>query len=440
MGLFNKLFSGGKKPTYQFAEEPQIFFGRYTGRNKTKLQYEYWEKSLQLYKAKKYLDAFEYFFYYLQDESIKNVAFRKESNRINFEFIQGSKIVKGSVNDEEVFAEAEVVRFDDISIPVMRELLRENNHLYYSKFVIKNNIYSLKYFSPVEDASPASFYNALKELATEADLFDDVLIDEFEHLHPINMEHIKEIPIEEKQLKLKYFKIWVKQILQRIYAFDAEQNEKEISFILQILLFKIYYLLAPQGVLLSDISYFQKTLLTNDVSVNELNKNIIESLKNVEKKTDSELMKSLYRVDATFAVNRPTSSNIVKNFISDELNKVNNYVSENKDELAFAHCEYILSYASFTFGMPSVVNDLLQVLWRIFYTSYFKELGFVDEYYAEETQMFNSELTTAKIETIINDAKKQHPKIKFKTEKLNFSDKLKFAISFFNEFQNVNYD
>lgn len=441
MGLFNKLFSGSRKTKFKFSDEPAIFFGRYTDRNKTKLQYDYWDKALSLYKDKKYLDAYEHFFNYLEDKTIKNVSFHQENNRINFQFVQGSKIVTGSVNDQEIFAEAEVVRFDDISIPVMRKLLHENHHLYYSKFVIKNDVYSLKYFSPVEDANPGSLYNAFKELATEADMFDDVLIAEFDSVHPINMEHIKEVPIKEKQIKLKYFRIWVNETLEKANNLDADQHIEKISYIILNLLFKIYYLLAPEGTLLDDIRYLQSFFYVEDEhTTKEKNYKIVEALKEINEKSDEELMKSLYRVEATFAVNRPTSFNHVKSFICNELEKVQVCIDEGTADNALEICEYILSYSSFTFGMPAVANDLLQVIWRVFYPSYFNELGFTDEYYSNETYKFYIELTKVKIDNIISDAKKRHARIKFKLGNLDFSDKLKFIISFFDEFQKLNYN
>jgi len=441
MSLFNKLFSVKSRTKFNFSDEPPIFFGSYTDRNKTKLQYEQWDKSLSLYKDKKYLDAYELFFNYLKDKTLENVTFIRKNNRINFEFIQGSKIIKGSVNDQEIYAEAEVVRFEDISTPVMRKLLRQNYHLYYSKFVIKNDVYSLKYFSPVEDAKPDSLYEALKELATEADMFDDVLIDEFDSVHPINIDHIQEIPEEIKQIKLKYFRVWLNDTLKKVKNQDTEKDMELISYILQNLLFKTYYLLAPQGTLLSDIRFLQQSLIQKgDYTVKELNLNLIESLNELKNKTDQELTKSLYRVDATFAVNRPTAFNQVKTFIQDEIKKAQACIDEIKIDDALEICEHILSYSSITYGMPAIANKLLHVVWRVLYPEYFKELGFSHEYYSAVKAQFNIELTKAKIENVIDDAKKQHVKMKFKLENIDFNDKLKFMLSFFNEFQSLNYD
>ncbi len=440
MSLFNRLFSVKGKTNFNFSDEPAIFFGSYSDNNKTKLQYEQWDRSLSLYKDKKYLDAYELFFNYLEDKTLENVSFIRKNNRINFEFIQGSKIIKGSVNDQEIYAEAEVVRFEDINIPVMRKLLRQNYHLYYSKFVIKNDVYSLKYFSPVEDAKPGSLYKALRELATEADLFDDILTDEFDSVHPINIDHIQEIPEKIKQVKLKYFRIWLSGSLQKAKSLDNEKDIDLISYILQNLLFKIYYLLAPEGSLLSEIRYFQKSLTQKgDHTVKELNLSIIEALNELNKKTDEELAKSLYRVDATFAVNKPTSFNQIKIFIQDELLKAQTCINEKKKAYALEICEYILSYSSITYGMSASANNLMQVVWHVLYPAYFNELGFQHEYYSVENSQFNIELSKAKINNLISNVKK-HKKMMFKVENLDFTDKLKFIISFFNEFQSLNYD
>jgi len=204
---------------------------------------------------------------------------------------------------------------------------------------------------------------------------------------------------------------------------------------------KIYYLLAPQGVLLSDINDLQEKIPGNEGdTIKELNISIIAALKEIREKTDDELMKSLYRVEATFAVTRPASFSQVKSFINDKMKQTNDFIAGGQLDDAFENCEYILSYSSFSFGMPAVANDLLHVVWRIFHTSFFKDLGFVDEYYLEEDRKFNVELINAKIRTIISNAKKQYAKIKFKPENLDFSDKLKFSVSFFNEFQRLNYD
>jgi hypothetical protein len=87
--------------------------------------------------------------------------------------------------------------------------------------------------------------------------------------------------------------------------------------------------------------------------------------------------------------------------------------------------------------MPDIATDLLQIIWRIFYPAYFKELGFKNGYYSIETNSFDIDLIKTKINTLLQNAKIQYPGLKFNTENLQFNDKLQFAISFFNEFKEL---
>jgi hypothetical protein len=438
MSLFDKLFSAKAKTKQLVSDEPAINFGRYSDINKTSSQLADWEKSINFYKGKKYLDAYEKFFLYLKDKTIDNVFFRRKNNRIEFEFIQGSKIIKGSVNDQEIYAEAEVVRFEELSSPVMAKLLQENYKLYFSKFVIKNNIYSIKYYSPVVDASPESLYYALKELAIKADIFDDELLNEFYTVKAINTKHIKDIPEEEKRIKIKYFKLWLNDTLDKVSVPDEDLKIEEISYILLNFLYAIHYLISPEGVLLDDILNMESVLLKKkNLSGKEKNKQIIEKLIKINEKTNDVLLASLYKADATFAVNSITSFKQIKQFIDAELIKLKTKLNNNNTEKALEICKYIFSYSSFTFGMPDIATDLLQIVWRIFYPTYFKELGFKNEYYSIEKNDFDINLIKTKINILLQDAKIQYPGLKFNTENLQFNNQLQFTISFFNEFKEL---
>ncbi|OQY02044.1 MAG: hypothetical protein B6I20_07250 [Bacteroidetes bacterium 4572_117] len=438
MGIFNNFFQLNKKTKFHFSDEPPIFFGRYSDSNKTKLQYEHWNKSLNYYKDKKYLEAYWHFFKYLEDKTIKNVLFNRENNKINFKIFQGSKVVSGLLNFQEIYAEAEVVSFDEINEAVMLKLLHENNSLNYSKFVIKNNVYSIKYFSQLEDVNPQSLYFALKELATKADMFDDVLTEKFNCVHPINMEHVLELPIEEKKVKLKYFRIWIEETIRKIEKTDTKQKADIISYTLLNFLFKTHYLLAPEGTLLDNIRNLQKSFFAKDgFNQKEKNRFLLEGVKGINKKTDAEIMKSLYKVEFTFAEHPLTNIDIVNGFFADELDKVQACINNNEIDDALEICRYILVYSAFTFRLPAVASNLVQIIWQVFYPVYFKELGFVDEYFINNTGELNIELIKAKIEKNIINAKKQHTNLKFNTQNIEFSDKLTFVISFYKEFRNL---
>jgi len=439
--FIGKLFSKNKTKEFNFPDEPNVVFGRYVDQNKTEVQYNSWDNSKSLYKEKKYLEAYIEFFNYLKDSTIDNVSFEREETKLNFTLIQGSKIVTGTINETEVLAEAELVRFYKLEVPVMRKLLQENYYLNFSKFAIKNDIYTLKYFSPIEDAHPSGLYYALKELAIEADMYDDVLVAEFDSLQAINIDHIEDIPENEKLVKLKFFRKWIEETLSRIKELDSDKFTGSISYNLLNLAFKIYYLLAPEGKLLDDICNIQEVFYENDDStINEKNHRMVEEFEGFKQKSDDEILKSFYRIKATFAVVKPTSHENVVNFMQDELEKVKYYVENKHPEIVRQMCEYIISYAGYSFGMPAIANDILLITWRVFNPELFLELGFAQQYYNHETKKFNAEAIKKRINRLVDQSKKRHSDIDFNTNNLDFSGINEFSISFIEEFQNLKYN
>jgi len=441
MGILKKLLSKKKKDDSSIDKEPNILFGKYTDRNKTKEQYLSWDKSVNQFKDKKYLNAYYEFFNYLKDKNTENVSFEKDGNRINFSFMQGSKIVHGTLNEKEVQAEAEVARFQEQNVAVMRKLLKENYYLYFSKFAVKNDIYTLKYFSPVEDAQPSSFYYALKEIATEADMWDDVLVEEFPSLQAINIEHIEEIDEKEKRIKLNYFRKWIDETLDQIKKLDSDKFTGALAYYLLNLTFRIYYLFSPEGTLLDDLRFIQSIFYKEDKkSIKEKVHHIIEEFQRLRNKSDEEILKSFYKVKATFAVASPTSHETVVGFMNAELEKTKSYIENNFPEIVEEICKYTIYYSNFSYGMPAVANDILMIFWRVYHPEYFHELEFTHNFYDSETKSLHKENIIKRIKHIVSHSKKRHPNIQFNTEKLDFSSRIDFAISFIGEFQHLKYD
>lgn len=440
MNFFERLFKS-KKNDIPVDIEPKILFGKYTDRNKTKEQHDSWEKSVNLYREKKYLDAYHEFFKYIRDEEEQNVKFERLDKKIDFTLIQGSKIVHGSLNEKEIQAEAEVAKFTEQNIAVMRKLLKENYFLYFSKFAVRNDIYTLKYFSQVVDAQPSSLYYALKEISTEADMYDDVLVDEFDCVEPINIEHIEAISENEKEIKLKYLKKWIGETLEEVSKLDSDKFIGATAYLLLNLTFKIYHLLSPEGTLLDEIRYIQSLFYRED------NRSLKEKLVHMQdeylkllEKSDDDILKSFYKVKATFAVAQPTTHKAVVNFFKSELGKKESYIDNDFMDYAEEVCKYVIYYACFFYGLPTVAHNILLVFWRVFSPDFFHELGFKQAFYNDKTDSLNEELIKSHINQIINISKKRHPKIAFTPDNLNFTNKLDFAISFIEEFQHLNYD
>ena len=87
----------------------------------------------------------------------------------------------GKANIEKVTIEAKIAKTDTLNIGFMRRLLERNFQLRYSRFALdeENNI-TIRFDTSVLDGSPYKLYYALKELTTNADKLDDLLIDDLD--------------------------------------------------------------------------------------------------------------------------------------------------------------------------------------------------------------------------------------------------------------------
>lgn len=441
MGFFDKIFSSSEKENELTANNPDVQFGRYTDRHKTPEQIKSWDNSVAFYKEKKYLDSYEEFFKYLKDVKTENVTFSKMSDRINFELIQGSKIVTGYASNSEVVAESKVVKFDNKPhVAVMRKLLAVNYDLFFSKFALNENVFTLKFSAPVQDAPPAALYASLKEVANQSDKYDDVLADEFSFLKEVNMDHIQELPEAEKEIKYNFLVNSINEVVKRVEELAKLDLSGGGTFLLLQLTFKLYYLLAPEGVLLDDLRYIQGLFFRRDnASTSEKNHLMIQEFKKILDKPKDENLKSLYKTKATFAVVKPTNFQTIADFIFDEIKKVDWYRDNNYPDVQQAVCNYIVAYSKFYFGMDAPVYDLLEIYWKATNDKYYKELGFWADYYNSETKTFKKSKIENDITKIISQSKRKYPNLDFKTHLLKFDSLANFSTSFLIELEKLNF-
>ena len=84
---------------------------------------------------------------------------------------------------------------------IMRRLLDLNFSLMYTCCALtERQTLCMAFDTDVETASPNKLYYGLKELATKADKQDDLLVQDFTSLTPLDVEHIEAIPDEEKEV------------------------------------------------------------------------------------------------------------------------------------------------------------------------------------------------------------------------------------------------
>ncbi len=435
MGLFSK-----KTETVSNGSGSSIQFGRYTDRNKTPEQLKFWDDSLELFKQKKYLDSFWNFINYVRDTELNNVKFNKSADKIEFEIIQGSKIVKGFADNTEIFAEADIATFENKPhVAVMRKLLSVNYDLFFCKFALRDNTFILRFSSSLQDSPPEALYPSLKEVANQSDKYDEVLTGEFSFLKPVNVNHIQALPDNEKEIKYNYLVESVTASMKRMNELPEHDFAGARSFLLLQLTFKIYYLLAPEGVLLDDLRYIQGIFFKKDnASTSEKNHLMMQEFNKILNKSKEDIFKSLYRTKATFAVVSPTGFRTVSDFIYDEIGKIEWFKNNKYFDIQQAICDYIVAYSEFFWGMDAPVYDLFDIYWKTTNDKFLNNLGIAADYYNSDTTKFKQSLIESDINKVISKHKKKYPFIDFKINTLKYDSLEEFSTSFLNETQKMN--
>lgn len=435
--VFDKLFGWVRKKE----EDPVVQFGRYSDNNKSVQKVQRWTDADNLFKEKEYIPSLEAFFEYLCDDEQDNVSVKKVDGQLHFTLYQGSTIVRGEVNRQCIKAEIALARLTKRSVPVMRKLLEMNFNLYYSRYAIKDDRIYIRFDTPLAAATPNKMYYGLKELATKGDKQDDLLVSEFTILEPVDTEHVQPLPEPEKKVKYEYLQKWISSTLEYIETLDPEKFSGGTSYMLLSLVFRIDYLIAPEGKILSDLEkiasiYYNK----DDKSHPERNPQMIEGFRKLLKKTSGEIYSQLFKSKYTFAIVVPHNLKSVAETIETSLENMAWYRDNNYPDMANKVMEYGFAYSQYSYSLPKPLSDLFQLFMHVNYQDFFKALGFPTTYYNEEKNIFSEDAIKDRIDAIIYYWKHKYPSLAFKTKKLKFDTLLSFNHSFLQEVASLNFE
>jgi len=438
--MLDKLF-GRKKIKQEPEKAPEISFGRYSDNNKTVAKVNRWTDADNFFKEKKYPESFDAFFDYLRDDGQQNVSYQRNGQEGRFECFQGSKILRGTFNSEMIQAEVTLAKMPQPSVPVMRRLLEMNFNLYYSRFALDNERLCMRFDSDIETANPSKLYYGLKEVATKGDKQDDLLVQDFSILQSIETEHIFPLPQHEKEVKYEYFQKWIKQTLDAIAELDTDKFSGGIAYMMLSLVYKIDYLISPEGKLLHELEniawiYFKK----DDRPVIEKNRDMIAEFKKLQAKTKEEMFAYLFRSKHSFAITSPQPYKT----ISDAIRAANDncvwYRDNNYHFIGTQITEYSIGYCQYSYSMPRVITELYHLFMMVNYPEYFLALGYKDVYYDAFKKQFAINDIITRIRIIQEAWKSKYPLLNFNTQNLKFDSLVNFDISFTTELANLNME
>ncbi|MCB9288865.1 MAG: hypothetical protein H6560_16270 [Lewinellaceae bacterium] len=430
MGLFDRIFGSNTDE----AEQPKISFGRYSDSYKDSSRYTAWDLALEKFDKQDYLESYKQFFYYLRDEEEDNVRYEEVKGGLRFELYQGSKKITGMATPQKVTVEAKVVRAEALNVAFMRRLLEQNFNLKYSRFALdeEGNI-AIIFDTYTLDGSPYKLYYALKEVATKADKQDDLLLEEFKSLQPVDTSHLEELQLPEKEAKYNYIVSQARKTLEEAEngRLDKIQYSGSIGYLLLDLIYRLDYLIKPEGFMMEALEHLHRKYYENDgLATAGKNQALCADLKELLARDKEEFFKEMYRVKSTFGITHSVHHDRVVSIIDAELFHMDWYKDHGYDKVALAIPGYIVGYCMFNYAVPKPDRDLFHLYYQVMEADYFRSLGFSIPYYDNTTGRFDKRAIKKAIGRIIENNRAHYPSLNPAIGSLNFDSLPDFARSF----------
>jgi hypothetical protein len=207
------------------------------------------------------------------------------------------------------------------------------------------------------------------------------------------------------------------------------------------LLYRIDYLVAPEGKLLSDLEkigfiYFKK----DERPVTEKNRDMIEEFKKILAKPKEEIFNSIFCSKYTFSIVAPQQYKTIADSIHGANANMNWYRDNNYPFIATQISEYGFSYCQYSYSLPKVITELFHLFMMVNYSEYFVALGYKIAYYDPKNNEFARQGIIDKIKAIQEKWKEKFPLLEFKTQNLKFDNLVNFDHSFTTEMELLNTD
>ncbi|MDX1408039.1 MAG: hypothetical protein R3330_07900 [Saprospiraceae bacterium] len=430
MRIFKHIFKGGS------ASEiiPSVRFGRYSDAYKAEEKYDAWDRSLALFEKGEYQASFLEFFEYLTDDDQQNVQTSIVDDTLRFELLQGSKLIEGVVDDKMIRAEAKVARTDALNIGFLRRMIEQNFQLKYSRYALDDNDnLTVLFDSYLLDGSPFKLYFALKEIAVNADKQDDLLIKEFDALHPINTGHLQPVSPEHKRIKIEFLRRKIREVLREIDdgRLNPEQNAGGIGYLLLDLTYRLDYLIKPEGMMMEAFERIHRTYFSQDQKTT-LEKNIAirKEYEQILERTDDDIGSELYNVSSSFGITSPSTHEQMVSFIDGELHHMDWYVENKHTSVALAIPGYIAGYGLFNYAFPPPERQLLHLYYQITEPAYFRALGFNTDLVDDEGRLDKRAIRRA-LRQIQEANNARYPDLRIDGRSLDTTTLTAFAKSYF---------
>lgn len=436
MSLFPSIFRE-KHPIRQ----RMLYFGRFNDNYKPDENYIFWQNALELNDELKYLESIEQVLKYLTIPETSNCSYIWADGQIHFTFYQGSKIISGVATNDFIKVSAKIARVLSLEVGFMQMLLTSNYDLNFSRFCIDGDgDLSINFDSFIQDASPFKVFYGLKELSVRADKLDDLLVDQYQVLDPINTGHVRQLPEELKTYKYEYFKQETERILEIITDSSDELSVSHggLSYLVLSHLYSMDYLLRPEGFLMESIERIHRLFFAEDGrSFEQKNAKLLQSLRALLDRSSEQYKSEFYNSVFTFGRMQEGSYKNLRDVISNELIHMDWYYENGLYDYAMAIPKYIASYCLFYFEIGDPGRAFLSLYMEIICFDFVSYLDDIPSYFKKGE--LQHKVVKHELKQILNTYTFSAREINNKLDLLDFSDLPSFSKTYFSMLSQLNF-
>jgi len=431
MSFFERWFGSKDLENVQ----PDIRFGRYSDSYKATSCYDAWDAALADFEDGRYLASYEQFLTFLRDEAEDNVHWETTGQGLSFEFFQGSKRIVGWATRYRLRAEARVARISEPRPELLRRLVEQNYSLKFSRYALDPDQHITVVFdTETVDASPYKLYYALKELATQANKQDDLLLEEFGQMEPVDSTHLVPLPPDETHCKHQFIQQQIRDTLAEAEngALDRNEYPGGIAYLLLDLVYKIDYLTKPEGFTMETLERIHRHFFSkeNALTAQQKNQLLINDLRALLERSESEYSREMYRVQTTFGITAPVTHDRIVNLIDSELHQMDWYRDNGYFKIAAAIPSYLIGYALFNYAIPQPDRDFFHLFFRVTEPAYFRDLGFQPDYCDPTTLQLHSKNIRRAIDQIVRKHRDRYSNLRPAVTALSFDNVIAFSASY----------
>lgn len=371
-----------------------IGFGRHAAAHTLEQRELLWDEAMSLFDRGEFVESCIRFLSYIKRDTGENVAMEREGDRLKFTILQGSKEIYGEADSEKLKVGAPIARLKSSSIQLLRRLLEENYALNYCRYSLdENGVICLRFDTHAMDGSPFKLLNGIKELAVTADKKDDVLIEEFDNLEHVNIDHILPIPEPEKQIKLRFVRARINGCLEAIRTTNGTVHGHRggEAYLILDTVYRLDYLTIPEGRSMQCFEEIHKGYFSGTAeSVKDKVVSAIRLLEELNERSDEDFLGEFYRVPTTFSILDSVNKELVRNFLASEFQHIDWYLENQQFGYASAIPGYAIGYCLFRYIPPQPHFDLMHFFYRVQEDDYFGQLGFTKRYLIGNDKQLNA--------------------------------------------------